>query len=191
MPGDRTGDRTGDRGGKRTGDRTGDRTGKRTGNRTVAAIALGSNLGDRPKHLRAALVALERTSGVILLRRSTWHETAPVGGPPDQCAYLNGAALLETTLSAKELLRTLLAIEAREGRVRGEANAPRTLDLDLLWFGEDRWDDEELRLPHPRLEERLFVLAPLAELAPGRVLAGCGRTVAERRAELAAAGDGA
>lgn len=163
--------------------------GPRTGTRTVAAIALGSNLGDRNKHLRAALVALERTPGVILLRRSSWHETAPVGGPPDQGPYLNGAALLETTLTAHELLSTLLAIEAREGRERGAANAPRTLDLDLLWFGEQRSDDDELRLPHPRLEERLFVLAPLAELVPEHVLAGCGRTVAERSAELAAAGD--
>lgn len=154
--------------------------------RTVAAIGLGSNLGEREKFLRRALVALERSDGVTLLRRSTWHETEPVGGPPGQGPYLNGAALIETTLGARELLALLQAIEARCGRERGALDAPRTLDLDLLWYGEERRDDPQLTLPHPRMEQRLFVLAPLAEIAPDRRLPGCGSTVEQRASELAA-----
>lgn len=152
--------------------------------RAVAAVALGSNLGDRERHLRRAMTALERTPGVVVLRRSRWHETAPVGGPPDQDDFLNGACLLETTLDARSLLERLQEIEAREGRERGEPNAPRTLDLDLLWFDGERSDDPALTLPHPRMEDRAFVLAPLADIAPDHVLPGCGRTVAERLAEL-------
>lgn len=159
-----------------------------TGSWTTAAIALGSNLGDREKHLRGALVALEKTPGLTVLRRSSWHETAPVGGPPGQGPFLNGAALVETKLAPRELLGVLQAIEARHGRERSERDAPRTLDLDLLWHGDARADDPELTLPHPRLEERTFVLAPLAEIAPDHRLAGCGRTVAERLAELRGGG---
>lgn len=152
--------------------------------RTVAAIALGSNVGDRERHLRAALVALERTPGVTVLRRSSWHETDPVGGPPGQGRYLNGAVLVETTLGARELLRAMLAIEARQGRVRGERDAPRTLDLDLLWYGDEVASDGELTLPHPRMEDRRFVLAPLAEIAPDHVLARSKKRVVERLAEV-------
>jgi len=154
--------------------------------RTVAAVALGSNLGDREATLRRALVGLERTAGVVVLRRSTWHETAPVGGPAGQGPYLNGACLLETTLDAPALLARLHELEDKYGRVREVPDGPRTLDLDLLWFGEERSDDPALLLPHPRLEERTFVLAPLVELVPERVLPGCGVTVAERLAELSA-----
>ncbi len=153
--------------------------------RTVAAIALGSNLGDREASLRRALVQLDREPGVTLLRRSSWHETRPVGGPEGQGPYLNGVCLVETTHSARELLALLHDIEEKAGRVRSVPNGPRTLDLDLLWFGDERSDDPELRLPHPRMEERTFVLAPLAELLPGHLLPGCGRTVAQRLAELA------
>jgi 2-amino-4-hydroxy-6-hydroxymethyldihydropteridine diphosphokinase len=152
--------------------------------RVVAAIALGSNLGDRERHLRRALIALERTPGVVLLRRSTWHETEPVGGPVGQGPYLNGAALLETSLQPAELLERLQEIESDQGRERGELNGARTLDLDLLWFGEQRSDDPHLTLPHPRMEQRPFVLAPLAELVPEHTLAGCGLTVIEQLARL-------
>jgi 2-amino-4-hydroxy-6-hydroxymethyldihydropteridine diphosphokinase len=152
--------------------------------RAVAAVALGSNLGDREATLRRALVTVEKTDGVTVLRRSTWHETEPVGGPVGQGPYLNGVCLLETTLDARVLLARLHEIEDKYGRERAEADGPRTLDLDLLWYGDQRSDDPDLRLPHPRMEERAFVLAPLAELTPDRLLPGCGVTVAERLAEL-------
>lgn len=157
--------------------------------RTVAAIALGSNLGNREQHLKRAQALLEKTPGVVLLRRSDWYQTDPVGGPPGQDPYLNGAALLETTLTAEELLAALHSIEDRLGRDRASEgpSGARTLDLDLLWFGEEVRDGDALRLPHPRLEERLFVLAPLAEVAPDHALPGCGRTVRERLEELRAA----
>ena len=147
--------------------------------RVTAAIALGSNLGDRAKYLRGALTRLERTPGVVVLRRSTWHETEPVGGPPGQGSFLNGAALVETTLDAAALLAVLQAIELKAGRERSVPDAARTLDLDLLWYADLEQDDPELTLPHPRLHERVFVLAPLAELVPEHSLA-CGQTVAER-----------
>ena len=157
--------------------------------RVLAAIALGSNVGDRERHLERALRALERTPGVVVLRRSSWHETEPVGGPAGQRRFLNGAVLLETTVGARELLERLHAIEAREGRERSlEArHGPRPLDLDLLWHGDQELDEPGLRVPHPRAAERLFVLEPLAEIAPDHVLAGMGRTVRERVAELRAA----
>ena len=147
--------------------------------RVTAAIALGSNLGDRAKYLRGALTRLERTPGVVVLRRSTWHETEPVGGAPGQGPFLNGAALVETTLDASALLAVLQAIELKAGRERRVPDAARTLDLDLLWYADLEQDDPELTLPHPRLHERVFVLAPLAELVPEHPLA-CGQTVAER-----------
>lgn len=153
-----------------------------SGQRVVAAIALGSNLGDREAHLTAALRALERTPGVVVLRRSRWVETEAVGGPSGQPRFLNGAALLETTLGPRELLDALLRVERARGRERagGERDAPRTLDLDLLLHGDARLDEPDLVVPHPRMEERLFVLEPLAELVPEQRLPGCGETVAER-----------
>lgn len=153
--------------------------------RVVAAIALGSNLGDREKFLRRAMTALERTPGVVVLRRSTWHETAPVGGPEGQDPFLNGACLIETTLGPADLLARLHEIEAAHERLREVVNGPRTLDLDLLLHGETRSDAPGLTLPHPRMEERAFVLAPLAEIAVDLVLAS-GKTVGERLAELEA-----
>ena len=156
-----------------------------TGERVTAAVALGSNEGDRERFLRAALVALERTPGVVVLRRSRWIETEPVGGPPGQGRYLNGAALLETTLGPRELLRVLLAIERKYARRRNVPNGPRTLDLDLLTHGEAQVEEPDLVVPHPRMEERLFVLEPLAELVPDRVLPRCGQRVADRARELA------
>lgn len=151
-----------------------------------ATIALGSNLGPRRAHLEHALAALATTEGTELLAASSFVETAPVGGPPDQGPYLNGVALLETTLSAHALLERLFSIEAARGRDRAREQrwGPRTLDLDLLFFGAEHLDEPDLVVPHPRLEERAFVLRPLAELEPDRVLAGCGRTVRERLAEL-------
>lgn len=130
-----------------------------------ACVALGSNLGERESHVAAALVALTRHSGVSGLVASSLWETAPVGGPPGQGPYLNAAARFDTPLSARALLDLLLEIERCEGRERGEPDAPRTLDLDLLFYGAHVIREEGLTVPHPRLHERAFVLAPLREIA--------------------------
>jgi len=158
--------------------------------RVVAAVALGSNLGEREKHLAGAVRSLERTAGVMVLRRSHWIETAPVGGPADQPAFLNGAILIETTLAPRELLVELQRIETKYGRDRANEvrNGPRTLDLDLLLHGDSVVNEDDLEVPHPRMEERAFVLEPLAQIAPDQVLSGCGKTVEERARELTEAG---
>ncbi len=128
-----------------------------------AYIALGSNLGDRASHLRFALDALAATPGLRLLRVSSFHETAPVGGPPGQGPYLNAAALLETTLSPRQLLERLLATELLAGRTRSIPNAPRTLDLDLLLYADLAISEPDLQVPHPRMWQRSFVVGPLSE----------------------------
>lgn len=155
---------------------------------TRAAIALGSNLGDRRRHLDLAVEELRRSPEVRVLAVSSWIERDSVGGPEGAPAYLNGALLLETELGGRELLEALLAIERRHGRRRrpGIRDEPRTLDLDLLLFGDRRIEEPDLRVPHPRLEEREFVLAPLSEIAPDLVLPS-GRTVREGLARLGAA----
>lgn len=149
--------------------------------RRQAAIALGSNVGDRQAHLTYALEHLRTMAEVRVLAVSTWYETAPVGGPLGQGAYLNGACLVDTTLEAHALLDLLLAIEQERGRdrTREERHGPRTLDLDLIVCGELQYDDARLTLPHPRWTERLFVLEPLAEIAPDLLDPRSGRTVAQ------------
>ena len=139
-----------------------------------AFVGLGANLGDREPTLRAAVDALAAEDGVEVVSISVLRETEPVG-VGQQPLYLNGAAELETTLSARELLDRLLVVEQRFGRVRvpGE-HGPRTLDLDLLLYGDEVIDEPGLTVPHPRLHERRFVLEPLAELAPGLVVPGRG-----------------
>ena len=141
---------------------------------TRAYVALGANLGDRERTLRAAVDALAAEDGIEVVAVSTLRETEPVG-VGEQPRFLNGAAELETTLTARELLARLLAVEQRFGRVRipGE-RGPRTLDLDLLLYGDEVIDEPGLAVPHPRLHERSFVLEPLAELAPGLVVPGRG-----------------
>jgi 2-amino-4-hydroxy-6-hydroxymethyldihydropteridine diphosphokinase len=141
---------------------------------TRAFVGLGANLGDREPTLRAAVDALGGEAGVQVVAVSTLRDTEPVG-VGEQPLYLNGAAELETTLTARELLDLLLAVERSFGRVRtpGE-HGPRTLDLDLLLYGDEAIDEPGLTLPHPRLHERRFVLEPLAELAPGLVVPGRG-----------------
>lgn len=144
---------------------------------TDCFIAIGSNLGDRHAHIGAAVEALAKLPGTELLRVSTIIETEPVG-PPGQDRYLNGAVHVRTTLSPRELLRHLLRIELERGRDR--ASSPRwgsrTLDLDLLLFGDRIIDEPGLTVPHPRLRERPFVLGPLAEIAPDWRLPPDGRT---------------
>jgi 2-amino-4-hydroxy-6-hydroxymethyldihydropteridine diphosphokinase len=141
---------------------------------TRAYVGLGANLGDRERTLRAAVDALAAEEGIEVVSVSTLRETEPVG-VGEQPRFLNGAVELETTLTARELLDRLLAVEQRFGRVRipGE-HGPRTLDLDLLLYGDEVIDEPGLTVPHPRLHERRFVLEPLAELAPGLVVPGRG-----------------
>jgi len=142
---------------------------------TRAYIGLGSNLGDREATLRAAVDELAATPGVEVVAVSTLVDTEPVGYL-DQPRFLNGVAVLETSLQARDLLGALLAIEARFGRDRATvpAQGPRTLDLDLLLYGDAEIDEEGLRVPHPRLHERAFVLGPLQEVAPGLEVPGVG-----------------
>lgn len=143
----------------------------------VAYVALGSNLGDREDHLRRALADLAERGDIRLLRCSSFHETEPVGGPPGQGRYLNAVAAIETTLAPRALLDRLLAVEQLHGRARGERNGPRTLDLDLLLYGDEQIDEPGLTVPHPRMCDRDFVLLPLAEVChPDRITAICTRT---------------
>jgi 2-amino-4-hydroxy-6-hydroxymethyldihydropteridine diphosphokinase len=141
---------------------------------TRAYVGLGANLGDRERTLREAVEALAAEKGIEVVSVSTLRDTEPVG-VGEQPRFLNGAVELETTLTARELLDRLLAVEQCFGRVRisGE-HGPRTLDLDLLLYGDEVIDEPELHVPHPRLHERRFVLEPLAELAPGLVVPGRG-----------------
>jgi 2-amino-4-hydroxy-6-hydroxymethyldihydropteridine diphosphokinase len=129
---------------------------------TAVAIALGSNLGDRHHHLREAAAHLDRY--LTNLRLSAFHDTEPVGVGP-QPRFLNAAAVGDCALSAPDLLDTLLAIERAFGRERLYPGAPRTLDLDLILYGDAVIDEPGLVVPHPRFRERRFVLAPLAEIA--------------------------
>ena len=136
---------------------------------TLAYVGVGSNLGDREATISAAVEALPGVVAVSRLR-----ETDPVG-VTDQPAFLNGAVVLDTDLSARELLERLLAVERALGRERGERWGPRTIDLDLLLFGEETIDEPGLTVPHPRLHERRFALEPLAELDPELLVPGRGQ----------------
>ncbi len=161
-----------------------------------ACIGLGANLGDRARAIHAALGEIDALPGTRLVASSSLHETAPVpvagarardpGGP-----YLNAAALVYTTLGPHDLLATLHAIEAGLGRDRRTMphGAPRTIDLDLLLYGQDALDEPgpagvRLVVPHPRLHERAFALAPLAEVAPDLLIPTLGVSVSECLARL-------
>jgi 2-amino-4-hydroxy-6-hydroxymethyldihydropteridine diphosphokinase len=150
---------------------------------TRAYVGLGGNLGDRESTIRQALALLGERPGVEILLVSTLRETAPVGFV-DQPAFLNGAAMLETTLDPASLLAELLAVELELGRERrGQRNGPRTIDLDLLIHGDLSVDVPGVCVPHPRLHERAFALQPLAELDPTLCIPGRG-TVSEALAGL-------
>jgi 2-amino-4-hydroxy-6-hydroxymethyldihydropteridine diphosphokinase len=140
-----------------------------------AYVAVGANLGDREATIRAAAAALDAEPGVEVVAVSRLIETEPVGYL-DQPRFLNGALALETSLEPRALLDLLLAVERRFGREREgvPAQGPRTLDLDLLLYGDRQIDEPGLRLPHPRLHERAFVLRPLAELDPSLEVPGKG-----------------
>jgi len=150
-----------------------------------AWIGLGANLGDARAALRAAVQAMAGLPGTRLLCLSSLYRSAPVdAGGPD---YLNAVAALDTRLEPLELLHALQAIELAAGRERPYRNAPRTLDLDLLLYGEQRIASRELTVPHPRLAERAFVLLPLAELRPGWATPEQLQAVAGQRIERVAA----
>ena len=133
---------------------------------TRVYLALGSNLGDRQQYLHRAIARLRGVQGVTVLRVSACYETTPVGGPPGSGAYLNAVAEAETSLEPEVLLRAILEIEESLGRVRTVLNAPRTIDLDLILYGDLVRQGPDPVVPHPRMHERRFVLQPLADLTP-------------------------
>ena len=141
------------------------------------AVALGSNCGDRRAHLDYAVFTLR--TFLTNLTVSRYYETIPVGVSGPQALFLNAAAVGDTTMSARALLDALLAIEHERGRERPYANAPRTLDLDVILFGDAIVEEPGLKVPHPRFRERRFVLQPLAEVAPDLRDPVSGKTIAE------------
>jgi 2-amino-4-hydroxy-6-hydroxymethyldihydropteridine diphosphokinase len=144
-----------------------------------AYVGLGANLGDRKATIRRAVVLLDGADGIVVAAVSSLRETEP-WGPVEQPRYLNGALALDTELGPRSLLDILLGVERRLGRIREDEErwGPRTIDLDLLLYGDLVLDEPALTVPHPRLHERRFALEPLAELAPDAVVPGQG-TVAE------------
>jgi len=130
-----------------------------------AIIALGSNIPPREAALRAAIESMGRLEHTEVIRCSRLYETEPVGGPP-QGVYFNAAALIETSLTPGELLDSLLRIEKKQGRHRTVQNGPRTIDLDIIFYGESIIDEPSLVIPHARFAERGFVLQPLADIIP-------------------------
>jgi len=150
-------------------------------------LGLGSNVGDKRGNLRAALVLLcgDRDSNVTLIAVSSLYRTEPVGHL-DQDWFLNAAVRVETQLSPRKLLNRLLAIERELGRMRTVRNGPRSIDLDILLWAGLVIKEDDLVIPHPRLQERLFVLEPLAEIAPEVCHPALGVSIAECRAMLAA-----
>ena len=138
-------------------------------------VGLGANLGDREATIRHAVVLLAEREGIEVLAVSALRETDPVG-LEDQPRFLNGAAVLETTLGPRAMLETLLEVERMLGRTRdGPRFGPRTIDLDLLLYDDETLDEPGLTVPHPRLHERRFALEPLAELDPALAIPGRGR----------------
>ena len=134
-------------------------------------ISLGANLGDRPAALQSAIAQLDAASGITVARVSAFYETPP-WGKTDQPPFLNAAAELTTTLSPQALLKECQRIEQSLGRERHEHWGPRTIDLDLIFFGTLHLSDEALTLPHPRWSERAFVVQPIYDLAPDLIIDG-------------------
>ncbi|MGK7957645.1 MAG: 2-amino-4-hydroxy-6-hydroxymethyldihydropteridine diphosphokinase [Crocosphaera sp.] len=127
------------------------------------AIALGSNLGNSLNILETTIILLSQHPSIELIAYSPWYQTTPIG--PPQPDYLNGCAILETSLTPEDLLQTLLGIEQKFGRIRREKWGPRTLDLDLLLYGNLILETPTLTIPHPLMLERAFVLVPLTDIA--------------------------
>ena len=140
---------------------------------TLAYVGLGANLGEPRLQVETALSELGSIPRTRVLKASSLYRSAPMGYA-NQPEYVNAVAQLDTDLDAPQLLAELQALEARHGRSRSFANAPRTLDLDLLLFGESTLATEDLAIPHPRMHERAFVLKPLLEIAPDAAVPGRG-----------------
>ena len=151
---------------------------------TRCLIALGSNLGDRLANLRAGVDGIVSATGIDVAATSALYETAPVGGPDDQGPYLNAALVADTTLGARDVLRLLHRIEASRERRRAVHWGPRTLDLDLLVYGDLVSEDADLQVPHPRMQDRRFVMVPVCDLAPRLVHPRLARTMADLLAAL-------
>ena len=149
----------------------------------TAYIGLGSNLGDRERTLRNALEKLDERADVEVVQVSEFRETEPVGGPP-QGNFVNGAAELRTTLEPGELVEVLHEVEAEFGRTREVRWGPRTLDMDLLLYEDRHIDTPDLKVPHPRLHKRRFVLEPLWDLCPNREHPVLKKTIRRLLAEL-------
>lgn len=132
----------------------------------TAFVAFGSNLGDRQHNIDSAIKLLKSDSDVDILKVSSIIETNPVGGPAGQNLFLNGVLKINTTLDPYDLLNLLNKIEKQLGRVRNVKNGPRTIDLDILLYGDIKIDTAKLTIPHPRMQEREFVMQPLYEIAP-------------------------
>ena len=141
--------------------------------KVIATVGLGANLNDPAAQVEYALAELDRLPGTRLIARSSLYASAPVGYV-DQPDFINAVAQVETTLAPRALLAALLDIEHRHGRERSFRNAPRTLDLDLLLYGNAHFHEDGLTLPHPRMCERGFVLFPLLEIAPDIMIPGRG-----------------
>ena len=137
-------------------------------------MALGGNIGDPKAQIRSALHSLAGLPGTRLVHQSSFYRNPPVGRL-DQPEFVNAVAQIETRIGARELLDRLLEIERALGRVRDYPNAPRTLDLDIVLYGDQVIREPGLVVPHPRMLERAFVLVPLAEIAPDAVVPGGGR----------------
>ena len=129
----------------------------------IAYLGIGSNLGNRRKNIELAIEQLKKTNGIKISKISQLYETEPVGGPP-QGKFLNGAIEIEISLSPQTLLRKLKKIEFNLGRKRTVKDGPRTIDLDILTYGDLRIEEEGLKIPHPKMQEREFVLKPLREI---------------------------
>ncbi len=138
----------------------------------VGYLGLGSNVGDRLRHLQRAVDAISAAPGIERVAVSAVYETDPVGGPP-QPDYLNAVVAVETQLSARDLLELARRLEREADRRRAERFGPRTLDVDVLLVGADTVDEPDLVVPHPRMWERAFVLAPLHDVAPELVDEPC------------------
>jgi 2-amino-4-hydroxy-6-hydroxymethyldihydropteridine diphosphokinase len=149
---------------------------------TSAYVGLGSNVGDREANLRQAVEWLRKADGVDIIRVSSIYETAPVGYL-EQPDFLNAVVEIKTTLSPPELLAVTKSIEREQQRVRQVRWGPRTIDLDILLYGDAEVEEDNLRLPHPEVGNRAFVLVPLAEIAPSKRLPS-GLTVANLLADL-------